>query len=593
MPASNSVHRQARSERCGTSTAVASPDLPVSLELELVKMLAQQGRRVPIPIFLAACLIAAMASDHLPQTMVAGWLALVSLVLLLRYQLLGRLQHSQAPLPMQLRMAVFLSAVSGISHGLSLVFFPFMPDLERAVQSIMLVGLCAGSVATTAGFLPAFLAYLIPTLLPLSILWLLTPSPAPSWLSLSVALLIALLAIILVALAKDAYQLLRQSFDNRQQQIVLNQRLQQALNSAESANRAKTRFLAAASHDLRQPLQSLSLFAASLTRRMLDPRSHQLVQYIHEAVQDLSSELDSLLDISKLDAAIVEPQYSVFSLSDLLTRLMTVYQPLATSKSLTLTLECPDDLYLFSDRQLLERVLRNLLDNAIKYTEQGSIQLSLQQEPEHLWLLVSDTGAGIAESEQAQIFEEFYQVQNPERDRQQGLGLGLAIVKRLVQLLKLELQLHSVIGQGSTFRLELPRTQHRLPAQSEPSSAPAFRTCRLLIVDDESRVRQGLQSLLEHLGHQVMLADSSQSAWQCSQQQRPDLVISDLRLRGEDSGLHCIERLRQQWPDLPALLISGDTAPERLRQAHQAGLRLLHKPVRADELTQAIAQALG
>lgn len=588
LPA-KATHRQSSTTR---QAASAPASTPTQLDAELVKMLAQQGRRVPIPIFLAACLIASMANEHLPLWLVTAWLGMASLTLLWRYHHLGRLQTSSMPLAQQLRMAILLSGVSGLSHGLSLGFFVFLPEFERAVQSIMLVGLCAGSVATTAGFLPAFLAYLLPTLLPLSILWLAAPSVAPFWLTGSVALLIALLAIILIALSKDSYQLLKASFESRQQQIQLNQRLQLALDSAESANRAKTRFLASASHDLRQPLQSLSMFAASLARRPLDERSSQIVHYIHEAVQMLNTELDALLDISKLDADIIRPNLEIFSLTSLLNRLHTSYQPLATDKGLYLRLDCPADLYLKSDRQLFERIVRNLLDNAIKYTLQGQIELRIQAEDQALWLCIQDTGPGIDPSEQANIFEEFYQIDNPERDRQQGLGLGLAIVQRLSRLLQLPLRLQSSPGLGSSFFLGLPISPPP-PSPAPVASAKASNaTARILLVDDEPQVRLSLQQLLESLGFIVLLADSSDSACQQLLTQPVDLVISDLRLRGEDSGIQCIAGLRQLQPDLAALLLSGDTAPQRLQQADQAGIPLLHKPISAELLLQAIQHSL-
>jgi CheY-like chemotaxis protein len=269
--------------------------------------------------------------------------------------------------------------------------------------------------------------------------------------------------------------------------------------------------------------------------------------------------------------------------------------PLAQRKGVSLTLSAQPGLLVDTDRTLIERVLRNLLDNAIKYTDRGSIAFEARREGPWVALAVVDTGRGIPPSEHERIFEEFYQVDNPERDRQRGLGLGLAIVRRLVGLLGGELRVESELGRGSTFTLRLTAAPDPAPVP-EPALAAHRRTLdglHVLVVDDEASVRLGTSLLLEGLGCRASVARGTDEAVEVATHDAPDIVLADLRLRGEDSGVRAVTALRALRPGLPALLISGDTAPDRLREAERAGLVLLHKPVPAEALAKGIRDALA
>ena len=582
------------------------PDDP-GLADELVALLARQGRRVPIPVFLCALLQAAMAAGAVGGWWPWLWLGLVTAVLVLRWQVLGRLPSLQRLQPAQkLRIAVLLSALNGVVHGASLAFAPALSEPERAVQTILLLGLCAGSVATTGGYRPAFVAFVVPTLLPLSAVWALGAAGTPQrWVDLSMAGLTLLFGGVLLALARDAFGLLKTSFEIRQQQADLNRQLRAALGAAEAANRAKTRFLASASHDLRQPMHTLSLFGAALTMRPLDAASRQIAQQMNVALQSLGAQLDSLLDVSKLDAGIVAVRPSSFSLADFLQQIDSDCRPAAQAKGLALEVQCPADAVCTSDELLLGRILRNLVDNAIKYTLAGTVSLRVDRvdgldgpagpAAAHWRLRVQDTGCGIPPAEQERVFEEFYQLDNPERDRSRGLGLGLAIVRRLASLLGVAMTMHSQPGRGTVFELHLPRgPRSPPPAALAPIGLPPppLAGLQVLVIDDEAGVRQGMQTLLLAHGCQVSLAGSTDEALRLAAACRPAMVLADLRLRGDESGIAAIHRLRRAQGHLPALLISGDTAPERLQEAHAAGIPLLHKPVTADALLAAISQAL-
>ncbi|WAC73718.1 ATP-binding protein [Roseateles sp. SL47] len=569
-----------------------------SVDLELLRLIAKQGRRVPYPVGLAALALAAMSTSVVPAGLAFGWLAAVYAVLALRWWMLGRLPDMhEEPLQHRLNWAVGLSLLNGTVFATSLGVAPWLTDFQRTVQTIVLLGLCAGAVATTAGHRLVFQAFLWPVTVANALAWGLGGVAAEDrWLNVLLAALIVFYAVILISLAKDTYRVFAESVLIRQQQIKNNQQLRQALSQAESAMAAKTRFLASASHDLRQPMHTLSLFGAALAKRPLDDEGTVIVTQMNLALQSLSSQMDALLDISKLDAQVVPVNNQVFALQPWLSRLQREFQPAAQRKHLMLRLDCPPDACVESDPVLLERVVRNLIDNAIKYTQRGEVSVEVSRgQDEGLWRLsVRDTGMGIPDHEQSRIFEEFYQVGNPERDRAKGLGLGLSIVTRLVDLLDLHLALRSVPGQGSSFMLNVTAAD---PAEIQPGQEArkggSLPPIRVLVIDDEEPVRVAMHALLMAHGCQVLVAGSTREGLLKSMGHPPDLLLTDFRLRGGEDGISAVRSLRSAFPGLPALLVSGDTAPERLREAHEAGLTLLHKPVSEEQLISAMQAALA
>jgi signal transduction histidine kinase/CheY-like chemotaxis protein len=568
-----------------------------AVDEELLRLLAQQGRRLPYPVGASGLVIAAMAWGSVAHVWVLGWLALVFAVLAFRRWALIRLAAAQhMPATKRLRWASAVSSLNGIVYSASVAFVPFLSDYERMVQTIILLGLCAGSVATTAGYWPVLLSFLLPLSLSNSLAWALAGGGQrpTAWLEWALAALIWGFAWILAGMARDTYRVFVESVLIRQQQAHSNQALRVALDRAESAMSAKTRFLASASHDLRQPMHTLSLFGSALMRRPLDESSSAIVRSMNLALHSLTSQMDVLLDISKLDAGVVEVNAQVFGLQIWLGRICQEFQATAQAKGLALELSCPPEAFVESDPALLERVLRNLIDNAIKYTDHGHVSVLVERDGALWRVCICDTGRGIAADEQARIFEEFYQVGNPERDRANGLGLGLSIVGRLVDLLDLHLALSSTLGQGCRFSLGLEAAEFRAERGAEvPTGSLQLPHLHVLVLDDEAPVREAMSSLLSAHGCLVTAVGSTREAMLQSLLRRPDIVLSDLRLRGSDEGIAAVRSLRSALPGLPALLISGDTSPARLREAHAAGLLLLHKPVLEDQLLAAIKTALS
>ncbi len=371
------------------------------------------------------------------------------------------------------------------------------------------------------------------------------------------------------------------------------------LSSGDNERRAQNRFIAAASHDLRQPLHALGLYLGALRGHVTSGDGHAILDSTHRSTEALTQLLNSLLDISRLDAGVVDIHEIPFELDELLQQLHQTFQPEALERGLTL--ETPlCGLWVDTDRNLLDRILRNLICNALNYTRQGSVRVEAAADPQTVLVQVIDTGPGIPAIEQEAIFNEYYQLHNPERDRTKGLGLGLSIVRRLSRLLEVELRMVSTEGKGTRFELLIPRAL----AMPTPDTAVMANQAdhglhsgenaqglAIMVIDDENDVREGMQLLLGSEGCDVITADSADSAVVAliARDFVPELIIADYRLRDEQTGSDAIARVREETnEEVPAIIITGDTSPARLKEAVASGFQLLHKPVAGDELFAAI-----
>ncbi|MFQ5785853.1 MAG: NahK/ErcS family hybrid sensor histidine kinase/response regulator [Alphaproteobacteria bacterium] len=368
-----------------------------------------------------------------------------------------------------------------------------------------------------------------------------------------------------------------------------------AREAAEEANLAKSKFLAAASHDLRQPLQAMRMFVAALAVRTREAENREIIGHIEDAMESTDGLLNALLDISKLDAGVLKPEIVDFAIGELLTRLAAGFRPQAEAKGVDLRLaRC--GVAVRSDPALLEDMLRNLLANAVRYTERGRILLGCRRRGDRLRIEVWDTGDGIPPDQREAIFEEFHQLGNPERDRTRGLGLGLAIVDRMSRLLAHRVTLDSTPGRGSVFAIEVPRAVVAAQPGIRVSAAPAVDLADrfVVIVDDEPEQLAGLRLVLEGWGCRVVAATTAeQASSRLSATAAPDLIVADFRLRGNVTGAVAIERIRARvGRRVPGLILTGDTEPARLREARVSGYELLHKPVDPDALRAAIASIL-
>lgn len=564
------------------------------VQTQMLALVAGQSRTVFMGVMGASAVL--MSIGFQPSTL-WWWLAWIALVALgqgvrMHVQTLVPSEKDPIAIGQSVRRGVAVAALCGSVQSLCLASFSSVSDTARVLFTLILLGLATGAVSNSAGHFKTYLAYCLPLILPLSVLWMVCDGQnysATTGLAVGALILVCVTAI-LMGYARTAWRLFDESCRIRFRENDLNARLVRALDDAEQANRAKTRFLAAASHDLRQPLHAISLISAALDLRPLDPESKEIVTLLNQVTASLSSQLDSLLDISKLDADVVNVQSQTISVPQLLQQLYAEFAPLAYAKNLTPVLDLHTSACVETDPVLLLRVLNNLSQNALKFTQQGSVTFHAHTVAHTVVIAVSDTGCGIAEQNQEEVFQEFYQVSNHARDPAQGLGLGLSIVRRITRLLKISLTLQSSPGQGTTIRLHLPIAPQAdkppaIPAPAAPDESPERFDLNVLVIDDEPSVRRASQLLLAALGCRCEVAHDIPTAQQHTRAFHPDLIIADLRLRGSETGIDAIAALRATLGPVPALLISGDTAPERLILARDAGIRMCHKPLTMEKLS--------
>ncbi len=476
--------------------------------------------------------------------------------------------------------AIIGASVSGIIWGSAAIFLypPLLPDYLLYLV-VLLALVPVAPVAALAVYMPTFYAYYLPCIIPFVII-LAMEDDRPAQMT---ALLLIMMSGATINFAREYAKTLTETLQLRLQ-------LSDKKEALEHGARIKTHFLAAASHDLRQPVHAMGLFLESLRQRLTDRENLALLNYLEGAFQGLRGMLNEMLDISRLDAEVVKIHAHSFAARDLLEKLAQEYAPLAAQKGLRFRCVIRD-IQVFSDPSQLERILRNLLDNALKYTSQGGILLACRQRGEHALLQVYDTGRGIPQRRLNEVFLEFTQIDNPARDASQGLGLGLAIVERLTNLLGHEISIRSNVGHGSVFSLRLKVGLKSTATTTLPTNETATvhqpRTYSLLIIDDNAAIRAGMATLLEQWGCTVIAVDSAEAAFARLREHSklPDVMIVDYRLGGGKTALEAIDWLHENLGSpIPAIIVTGDTAPARIREAHDSGFLLLHKPVEPERL---------
>lgn len=367
-----------------------------------------------------------------------------------------------------------------------------------------------------------------------------------------------------------------------------------ARREADLANTAKSRFLAAVSHDLRQPLHAQGMFLNVLSGTDLDEKQQAIVARIRATATASGEMLHTLMDFSRIEAGAITPKIRAFHLQPLLNKIEMEFMPQADEKQLAYR-SCETALAATSDPALVEIILRNLVSNAIRYTLHGGILVACRKRGNSVVIEIYDTGIGIEASQHCEIFREFHQLGNPERDRRKGLGLGLSIVDGLARTLGHTVSLSSVPGRGSVFRLTLPLADAADVTADTPAqkSVPRKTCVRILLIDDDEAVRAGTKQQLQDWGFECETAESIEAALAITKTWSPTLVISDYRLRDHRTGAEAVTAVRADVNrELPALLITGDTAPERIQEARASRIPLLHKPVVPSELYRSIVAAL-
>ena len=381
------------------------------------------------------------------------------------------------------------------------------------------------------------------------------------------------------------------------------QLLREAKEAAEQADKLKTQFLTAASHDLRQPLQTLHMLNGILDKIVVDDKPRQTIAKQSAALKVMDQLLGTLLNISRLDSGGIKPDIKNFKINSILSQIKNNTEQQAAKKNLQLDIS-PCSYIVRSDPILLQEILQNLVSNAITYTPAGTVSVHCHDNGNELSIDVQDTGIGIEAQEQRAIFDEFYQLDNPSRDHRKGFGLGLAIVDRLARQLDHRISLQSALGEGSRFTVIVPldhsahMLNHAPPAQAALMSETQAQTiaAQLLLIDDNPAVIESICEFLTLDGYQITTATHGTEALQKARAttQAFDLIISDYLLPGEDNGFDLIQKLRQQFDaTIPAILLTGDTSAEKKKTADAIGCQMLSKPILPNKLTVLIRQLLN
>lgn len=587
------------------SNAHIPNDWELNIRVEQVRLVfASMKNSLYLGLGLALVLGLALDSPE-RRSMLIGWFCMVAmgrLACVSYAQLALRRGITTTNTTQLIRHMCVIKAFEGLAWGwLAWIVMGEGSLAQQVLSMACLAGVSGNAVSLLAPVFPMFLSMQLAQLLAMTSKLFLVDDTSFKLLAIGLILFVAGQAGQALAAQGSMRRSIALRFDNLalvKSLQVASELAEQARIKAEQANLAKSKFLAAASHDLRQPIHAQALFLEVLERSELSERQHNVLDSARAAAGASAQMLDTLLDFSRIEAGVIEPQFCAFKLQPLLNKLANELGSLADSKGIVYRSR-DTSLATYSDPALLELILRNLISNAIRYTEQGGVLVACRKRGNDVIVEVIDTGIGIALEQQAEIFREFHQLGNPERDRQKGLGLGLAIADGLNRALGHRLTLVSQPGRGSIFRLHAPLAQSGFSEEVDgllggtlPSGL--LNGLRVLVIDDDAAVREGMTHLLEDWNCECRVVEGIAESLNAVTLWQPQLIISDYRLRESQTGAQAIKRIREVTGEVaPALLITGDTAPERLREAHESGIPLLHKPVSPYQLYRTIVGSMA
>lgn len=574
------------------------------VRVEQVRSVYLQSPYTTIGSFVLGALLLVVMWNEVPNAILLGWAAALCVHQGLRiyhYRRYRAASPEEQADPKWGRLYTMAASLAGCIWG-SAGFVMFVPDSvpHQALLSLMLYGIALVTMTSLSAFAPAFYALVPLTLLPFVVRMWIEPGDIHVYLAAPGLIVLGMS----LALGRNVNRLITETLTKRFENLDLIEELSQqtaiaerARLEAEAANRSKTQFFTSASHDLRQPLHALGLFAAALQQKIRDPEVLNVVNNINVSVSALEGLFNELLDLAKIDSGVIKPAIEEFALEGIFGKLHNEFAAEAADKGLELSVEGGEQI-VASDPVLLERILRNLLSNAIRYTQEGAVRLTATPAGDDVRIEVRDTGIGIPAEHQQRIFEEFVQLGNPGRTSRKGLGLGLSTVKRLCGLLSREIRLVSELGRGSSFGFEVPRgrgMERRRPAPEEPQPRVDLSGRLVVVIDDEESIVEGMQVLLSGWGVEVVGSLTGEDVIEAvhARGRLPDLIIADYRLGSGATGTDLIDRLRRELdPEIPAILITGSAAPERIAEADAHRYDVLLKPVQAEALRALIDERL-
>lgn len=552
---------------------------------EQIRLTYRQLPGIIAAMSLGTLLFVGMTWHKFSHNLLSAWMAMMfGIAVFVPATLLFVYRHAN-PKPAQLRawgvwFAVLGFVCASVWGSAGIIFFASGSLEYQLLLVFSMLTAAAAGMATIIGYKPGFYAAVLPIVLPVAV---------------RSAMEADLLHLGLAGIALLYLGLLSYFYNNVHGAITASLTLQ--FRNLELV-REKSSFLAAASHDLRQPLHAQGLFIAELQERVQEPESRRILEHLEGSTNALQVLLNAMLDISKLDAGVIQPAVESFLLTKVLDEVEREFAPQMREKGIRFRV-IPSREVIQSDPALLGRILRNLVSNALRYTSSGAVLVGCRRRGDRLRIEVRDSGVGIAEDQQSAIFNEFYQLNNPERDQEKGLGLGLAIVERLARLLDHAVSVVSLPGKGSTFAVEVPFGRVRRQFSDVDARDAALdldvASAAVLVIEDDPVVREAMRGLLGDWGCDVYAASSLDEvlAWLRSDARRPDVIIADFHLHEDETGIQAVESVRERLgTGIPALLVTGDTSADRLRDAQTNGYHLLHKPVHPLQLRSALAKAI-
>lgn len=572
------------------------------IEAAMVRLLYRQSHGILFANFVIPAAVVYALRDTVAIHMLLAWMGAIYLLTIGRIVLsLMFFRHGESratPGQWVFRFTVF-SWISAALWGLlgSTWMLPQEPQWV-AFACIVLAGMACGAMPALSARLSVYLGFMAIMVAPFIVTCLMQPAPIYDvYLAFAIAL-----CVVNVYFSRVTHRNLLSGVQLRFENLALIAQLERERDRANAANLAKTRFLAAASHDLRQPLHALGLLSASLSavaeRGDVDADgARQLGRRLDTTLERMGGLLDGLLDVSRLDAGLVTIRRRPLPLATLLDDIRDEYEEQARRQGCRLDVVVTEA-WIDSDPELLRRILDNLLSNAIRYAPNARILVGARRRPGAMEIQVIDGGPGIAPEQQALVFEEFAQL--PDAPAEQGLGLGLAIVRRLAGLLGHPILLRSTPGRGSNFSVTVPLARDvAAPMNMDARAQSAAESYGVMLVDDDPQILAALGDLLSFWGHAVYAGATVEGVCAAHQRARArgdapvHLVLADYRLAGQITGDQVIGWLREYLDaPVPGLIVTGDTAPDRLRALHASGYRVLHKPIAAEALRQAIVETV-
>jgi signal transduction histidine kinase len=571
------------------------------IEIERIRTSTEQGTLMFSATLPFSIVVVVVLWDKVSHSSLLFWVIALTAINLVRWIHLEfyktRINVINRASVQRIKLSLLIGTmITGSCWGMAnLLFIDPAQPYTLLIMSVASYFVSTGAIVMWFNYLPAVLALIIPVAGSLIIPLLLLGDKDSIGFALALAVSAACGFISSIKIGRIYNSALQLNFEN----VALRQESDKARKAAENANTAKTRFLAAASHDLRQPIHALGLFFAELSDRVRGPETSTLIAQVDDSITAINSMLNALLDVSKLDAGVVKPNVESFTLTALFARLESEFKPVALENHNELRIRCTSA-SVRSDPAMLERILRNLISNALRYTQNGRVLVAARPRDKNVEIQVFDNGPGIPKDQLDEIFIEFHQLDNPARDRRQGLGLGLAIVKRLANLLKHEIKVVSNFGRGCCFSITSPRVQGMQGTPNakliDVSTTHALAECPVLVLDDDIAILEGMRGLLTRWGCQVITALSPAEAFDKlnSKQIKPKLLIVDYRLPDNVSGIEVAKNLQNRlaYP-VSVLIITGDTGPERLQEADSSSFPLLHKPVQPAKLRSTLQYLLS